>query len=145
MNIPLPTDFQEGFKKQKIPKSNLELFVERTRKQKQQEIEIPKSEKVTNFDELHLKGQIVEPPPHVAKIHNKMTDYIRRRMFEKGLDVNLWKVGYEHVHQGTHIESTLKIAKLGKISDEEKNTMDLLLKELDSIPPEVFQRIMNME
>lgn len=145
MNIPLPTDFLEGFKKQKIPKSNLEEFVERTRKSKQQNLTIPHSDKVTDLGEMHLKGQLVLPPPDVAKIHAKMTNYIRRKMFERGIQVQLWKVGYEHVHQGTHIESKLKIAKQGEITIEEKEIMDKLMKELDSIPPGIFQKIMEME
>lgn len=131
-NIPLPTDFLEGFKKGKLPKSNMEVFLERTRKPKQPKIEIP-------------IGTVVEPPPHIAELHKKMLGYILRKMTEKGLDISLWNVRYEHTHQGAFIESRLKIGKHGLISNYEKETLDLLLKELDKIPQEVIMKIMDLK
>ena len=132
MNIPIPIDYLEGFKKQKLLKSNMEMLVERTRKPKPQKVGIP-------------IGTIVEPPPHIAELHKKMLGYILRKMEEKGLDIKMWNVRYEHTHQGAFIESRLKIGKHGIISEYEKNTLDLLLKELDSIPQEVLVRIMDIK
>lgn len=132
MNIPFPTDYLEGFQKIKIAKSKLELFLELTRKQKQPKIEIP-------------IGTVVEPPPHIAELHKKMLGYILRKMTEKGLDISLWNVRYEHTHQGAFIESRLKIGKHGFITEYERQTLDLLLKELDKIPQDVLVKIMDLK
>lgn len=139
MNIPIPTDYLDGFQKRKLAKTNLEIFMEKTRKPKHQEINVPDSDKPPT----NLGNGLF--PNHVEKVHAKMTDYIQRRMFEKGLDVTMWKVGYEHEHKGDHVESQLKIAKRGEITQEEKEIMDGLMKELDSVPQEIFRKILGLE
>lgn len=129
-NIPVPTDFLDGFQKGKLPQSNLEVLVKRTRK-----------EKPIDKDTL--------PPgtPHetLALLHKKyakMLDYVVRRMKEKGLDMRFWKVWYDHHFVGTHYESRLRLHKDTAIEPEEGQRVHELMEELNNIPFDVMKKIL---
>lgn len=139
MNVPTPSDFMEGFSKQKIPKSSMEIWSEKTRK--------PKSKKTLPPEEIEkIVGEV---KVDVQEKFNKLAVYVQRKLAEGGMHLGGWKVWYEMqqvIHQDKKMFTPrLRMHKDSEITSEENIIIQKVLDELDRIPLPTLMQILGIQ
>jgi hypothetical protein len=125
--------YEQFFSKEKLPKSNLETFAERTRKKAIQTVPQKGGSGGSGMFQVPITQQ---------EYQNKILAYLKKRMKERGIDTESWVVRYDtRVENGIGI-SELRIGKNGEIDPTEKLHMDQIMHDLSTIPQDVLLRIL---
>lgn len=139
MNVPTPSDFMENFSKQKIPKSKMEIWAEKTRKTKPKK-SLPPEE---------IEKIVGEVKVDVQEKFNKLAAYVQRKLVEGGMELGEWKVWYEMQeveHQGKKMFTPkLRMHKLSEITFKENIIIQKVLDELDRIPLPTLMQILGIQ